>query len=112
MSIVGKNPESGVRIDLARPRDGGPPWRYEGEAMTPDASLRLAVVVTAEGEVSVEWAAGETGETGEGRESAAERVRLLVRAAYKHAREDGQPPPRRIQRWRSEVDLARPRRGG
>ena len=45
-------------------------------------------------------------------EGIAERVRLLMRAAYKHAREDGQPPPRRIVRWRAEVDLAPPRRGG
>jgi hypothetical protein len=35
-----------------------------------------------------------------------------MRAAYKHAREDAQPPPRRIVRWRAEVDVASARRGG
>ena len=111
MSIVGRTPESGVRIDVARSRDGGPPWRYEGEAVTRDERFAVTVTVSAEGEVSVEMPGGASAA------ATAERVRLLVRAAYKHAQaergEGGErvPPPRRIVRWRAEVDLAPPGRG-
>jgi hypothetical protein len=124
MGIIGDTPESGVRIDVARPREGGPPWRYEGEAVTSTGRLRLAATVSADGEVVVELgadeaseAAGEAGPPGAADPSSAataERVRLLVRAAYKHARAEGgegQPPPRRILRWRADADLAPPRRG-
>jgi hypothetical protein len=113
MSIVGRAPESGVRIDMTRPREGGPRWRYEGEAVTPDETFGLVVTVSASGEVSVETAArGAAGDP-----AIAERVRLLVRAAYKHAQSEGggegamSPPPRRIVRWRADVDLAPPGRG-
>jgi hypothetical protein len=105
MSIVGSNPEGGVRIDVTRPRDGVPPWRYEGEAVTPTARFALVAIVSADGDVVLELPADAPAGIGE-------RVRLLLRAAYKHAREDDQPPPRRIVRWRAEVDLASPRRGG
>jgi len=105
MSIVGNTPESGVRVDVTRPREGGPPWRYEGEAVTPTARWVLVSTVSAEGEVLVELGPGAP-------EGIADRVRLVMRAAYKHSRDDGQPPPRRVVRWRAEVDLALPRRGG
>jgi hypothetical protein len=105
MSIIGSTPESGVRIDVTRPREGGPPWRYEGEAVTATARCGLVCTVSAEGDVSVELPAEAPAAIGE-------RVRLLMRAAYKHAQGDDQPPPRRIVRWRAEVDLASPRRGG
>src|ERR1019366_5112626 len=49
MGIVG-TPESGVRIDVSRPRDGGPPWRYEGEAVTPEARHPVIAVVSADGD--------------------------------------------------------------
>ena len=104
MGIIGSTPESGVRIDVARPREGGPPWRYEGEAVTSAARFTLISTVSVEGEVRIELPP-------EAPEGIGERIRLLMRAAYKHAREDGQPPPRRIVRWRAEVDLASPRRG-
>jgi hypothetical protein len=32
----------------------------------------------------------------------AEKVRLIVRTAYKQAQADGEPPARRIVRWRSD----------
>jgi hypothetical protein len=105
MSIVGSTPESGVRIDVSRPREGGPPWRYEGEVVTSAARFALVSTVSAVGDVLVELPPEAPGGIGD-------RVRLLMRAAYKHAREDGQPPPRRIVRWRAEVDLASSRRGG
>ena len=105
MSIIGSSPESGIRIDVSRPREGAPPWRYEGEAVTAAARFPLATTVSADGEVLVELPP-------EAPEGIGERVRLLMRAAYKHAREDAQPPPRRIVRWRAEVDVASARRGG
>jgi hypothetical protein len=104
MSIVGDSPESGVRVNVSRAREGGPPWRYEGEAVTSAARFPLVATVTAGGEVLVELPAHAPDGIGE-------RVRLLMRAAYKHAREDAQPPPRRVVRWRAEVDVASPRRG-
>jgi len=108
MGIVGTTPESGVRIDVTRPREGGPPWRYEGEAVTPGARLSVTAVVSADGQVTVELAAG----AAPAMAATAERVRLLLRAAHKHAREDGQPPPRRVVRWRADGDVAPPRPGG
>jgi hypothetical protein len=105
MTIIGTTPESGVRIDVTRPREGSPPWHYEGEAVTSSARFALASTVSAEGDVVVELPA-------DAPDGIAERVRLLIRAAYKHAREESQPPPRRIVRWRADVDLASPRRGG
>jgi len=88
MGIIGDRPETGLRIDIERPRDGGPPWVYEGTATTPDAEARIRVTVGANGDVAVEAE----------RDDVAERARLIVRAAYKHA--DG-APPRRIRRWRA-----------
>ena len=105
MSIIGSTPESGVRIDVSRAREGPPPWRYEGEAVTSTARFAIVSTVSADGEVLVDLPP-------EAPEGIGERVRLLMRAAYKHAREDAQPPPRRIVRWRAEVDLASSRRGG
>jgi hypothetical protein len=123
MRIVGSTPETGVRIDVTRPREGGPPWLYEGEAVTSNARIPVKAVVSGEGQVTVELQLpagapaesvhdGPDGDTNGGLEGTAERVRLLLRAAYKHAREDAQPPPRRIVRWRADVDVAPPRRGG
>ena len=109
LSIVGERPESGVRIDVTRPLSGGPPWRYEGEAVTPEARFRMLAVVEAAGTVSVELPASEpqpapASERGELRDLR-EKVRLMLRAVWKHASEEPSgwvPPPRRIVRWRPE----------
>jgi hypothetical protein len=114
MSIIGHTPESGVRIDVIRPREGGPPWRYVGEAVTPHVRLRLSATVSAAGDVVVELGAEPTSPSSPSNAVTAERVRLLVRAAYRHARSEGgegQPPPRRILRWRPDADVAPPGRG-
>lgn len=96
MGIIGEHPESGLRIDISREREGGPPWRYVGDAVTPDARWAMRAVVEADGTVTVELEDPVPG--------VAEKARLIVRAAYKHAREidEHAAPPRRIQRWRAE----------
>lgn len=105
MSIVGEKPESGMRITLERPRDENPPWIYAGAIELPDLRLAIRVVVSAEGDVTV---------TADPADPAApplsadlgERVRLLVRTAYRQAKSDGEPPARRIVRWRPAGDPA------
>jgi|SRR5580704_14994021 hypothetical protein len=105
MSIVGPHPETGVRIEVTREVVGGPPWSYRGEAVTPDARYRLEANVSADGQVAVVLPP-------EAPNGVAERIRLLLRAAWKHAGEDALPPPRHIVRWRADVDVAPARRGG
>jgi outer membrane protein assembly factor BamD len=99
MGIVGDVPETGIRIEVERPRDGGPPWRYAGAVITPDARFALSATVSAEGEVAIELAPNAP-------EGLAQRARLLLRAAWKHARADDIAPPRRVVRWRAEWLLA------
>lgn len=101
MSIVGDRPESGVRIVLERPREGGPPWVYGGEAQVPDGAFALSVTIDDAGTVVVTF--GEPLGTSSDRApepDLAERVRLLVRTVYKQYKADGEPPARRIVRWR------------
>ncbi|AKV02356.1 hypothetical protein AKJ09_09019 [Labilithrix luteola] len=101
MSIAGERPESGVRIALERPRDGGPPWSYTGAAYVPDDTFALKVLVTAEGTVEVEvQAKGDSGNPPPA--DLAEKVRLIVRTAFRQAKTDDEPPARRIVRWRGE----------
>jgi len=102
VAIVGDRPESGVRIALERPRDAeDPPWLYAGEAAIPDATYALEVKVTAEGEVTV--VIGDAGIDGPpAPEDLAEKVRLIVRAVYRQAKADSEPPAMRIVRWRGE----------
>jgi hypothetical protein len=96
MGIVGGRPESGVRIALERPVSGAAPWRYEGTVATPDAEHPVACVVDDSGDVRVELAATAPPEL-------SEKVRLLVRTAYKQAKADGKKAPaRKIVRWRGE----------
>ena len=95
MGIIGHKPESGVRIDVERSHGDGPPWRYRGTAATAEADFPVAATIDAAGEVRVELAGAAPGEL-------AEKIRLILRAAHKHAADDGLPPPRRIQRWRPE----------
>jgi hypothetical protein len=92
VAIVGDRPETGVRIAIERPHEAAPPWSYEGAAYTKDATVPIRVVVGEDGTVTVSGALAA---------ELAERVRLIVRAAYKQARADGEPPARRIVRWRA-----------
>ena len=77
-----------------RPARGGPPWHYEGKVATAGAEFALTAIVSAGGEIAV--SAGSSLPEG-----AAEKARLLLRAAWKHARSDAAPPPRRLVRWRA-----------
>ncbi len=95
MSIVGQNPETGLRIEVERPRGGSPPWRYEGHAVTPSGRFFLVATVAADGLVVVELSAGAPAALGQ-------RARLLLRTVWKHAREDDADPPHRIVRWRPD----------
>ena len=94
MGIVGDKPESGVRIELERDRDGGPPWIYGGDAVTPEARVPVRVTVSSDGAVEVDGVDA----------ALAGKIKLIVRMAYKHAQDDevNAPPPRRIVRWRGE----------
>jgi hypothetical protein len=96
MGITGDHPESGVRVDVQRPRDGGPPWRYEGEAATAQERYPMTAVVGADGTVEVTLAPPGPAEV-------REKVRLILRSAWKHGQEDGTAPPRRIVRWRPQA---------
>jgi len=104
MSIVGSKPEAGVRIDVERPREGGPPWQYRGVVATPAEDVAIEATVAAGGEVTI-------GPLPPGApDGIAEKARLLLRAAWKHAQEEGLPPPRHVVRWRADSGLASPGR--
>ena len=102
MPIVGPRPESGIRVDVERPLHGGPPWRYAGHVATPEASFALEATLGEDGSADVSLPT-------DAPDGLDEKVRLLLRAAFKHAqglpgegRDPRRPPPRRIVRWRPE----------
>ncbi|MBX3192093.1 MAG: hypothetical protein KF819_34200 [Labilithrix sp.] len=101
MGIASERPETGVRIAIERPRDGGPPWTYAGAATLPDAAFPLRVTVSSEGVVGVELGASDEGAAAPS--DLEEKIRLIVRAAYRQAASDGEPPARRIVRWRGDA---------
>ena len=98
MPIVGERPESGVRLVVSRSGSEEGPWTYTGAAFLPDATFELAIRVGVDGLVSVEPAA--SGDTVPA--DLSEKIRLIVRTAYKQAKADGEPPPLRIARWRGD----------
>lgn len=76
-----------------RPARGGPPFQYAGKVATATEQFPLTAVVSEAGDVTVSADALPEG--------VAQKARLLLRAAWKHARDEGVPPPRRIVRWRA-----------
>jgi hypothetical protein len=94
VTVTGGLPSSGVRIAIARPKAAVAPWRYVGEAASAEGAQSVTVVVQAAGEVTVEGVAG----------GVADKVKAIVRTAWKHAAADepGAAPPWRIVRWRGE----------
>jgi hypothetical protein len=97
MGIVGDHPEGGVRFDLDRKSgDAASGYVYEGSAFTHDVEHRVCARVDASGVVTVDDEASLPKEV-------ASRAKLLLKTAWKHARDEGEgvAPPRRIHRWRS-----------
>src|SRR5579871_2603895 len=103
MPIVGPLPETGLRITVERAtdRDEGPPWRYAGHVATPIVEHALTAAIASDGTVEVRLEGVDPAVAGL-RGGLTERARLLLRAAWKHAHEEGAPPPRRIVRWRAD----------
>lgn len=95
MAIVGGHPESGVRVVVERPHAEGPPWQYTGEAATRDARFVVSARLDADGVVTVDLQPGAPA-------GLADKVRLIVRAGWKHAGDQGAAPPRRLVRWRAD----------
>jgi hypothetical protein len=98
--IASDRPESGLRIAIERAKDADAPWRYAGAAHAPHATFPLSVVVAEDGTAEVALAPSESGDAPP--PDLAERVRLLVRAAYRQALAEGRAPAWRIVRWRGE----------
>jgi hypothetical protein len=103
VAIVGERPQSGVRIAIERPREGGPPWSYAGAAYLPDAGYPLRVTVSADGDVDVALSpsTAQDGATAAPPADLDDKVRLLVRAVYRQSQAANEPPARRIVRWRA-----------
>jgi hypothetical protein len=103
MTIVGQMPETGFRIEIERSRLGGPPWLYEGAAVTPDARFPVRATLAVDGEVKVEVFSPAVFPRRTPPAPLAESLRRIVRTAYRHARDEDPhaPPPRRIVRWRA-----------
>jgi len=95
MPIVGKHPGAGIRFDLERTTVAAP-WVYTGSAFTPDREIPLRATVDADGVVTMEQGTGVPAEV-------AKRALWLLRSTLKHSADDrgGNPPPRRIHRWRA-----------
>lgn len=111
MAIIGERPETGVRIAVERPREGGPPWSYAGTAAVPSAVFPVQVTVSEAGDVDVVLSpAGEGGALPP--PDLAEKIRLIVRTAYRQAKSDDEAqgssprgrgaPVFRIVRWRAD----------
>jgi hypothetical protein len=103
--IVGERPQTGVRIAIERPRTEGPPWEYGGTAALPDALFPVRVTVSEIGDVDVALSLAQEPDA-ETRiappADLAEKIRLIVRAVYRQAKSDGEPPAFRIVRWRAD----------
>jgi hypothetical protein len=95
MAIIGSHPESGVRVNVERPQEGGPPWKYQGEAVTPAARYRVAATVEADGDIDVVLAA-------DAPKGLADKTLRVLRSAWKHAQAERVPPPRHVVRWRPD----------
>lgn len=101
MPIAGDRPEAGVRIKIERDKAlDDPPWRYAGALHVPEASFPVAVDVDASGEVAVAISPAPDGALPPG--DLTEKVRLIVRAVYRQAKAEGEPPAWRIVRWRGD----------
>jgi hypothetical protein len=101
VAFVGERPDTGVRIAIERPREGGPPWSYAGTTSVPDDAFPTQVTVGGAGDVDVVLGASQDGGAAPPPDLA-EKIRLIVRTAYRQAKSDGEPPAFRIVRWRAD----------
>jgi hypothetical protein len=85
-----EGPESGFRIEVQRAQDGGPPWTYDGHAISPTAAYGVSAVVERDGSVRVQLADGAPSRL-------VTKVAAVVRAAC-----GASEPPARIVAWRSD----------
>jgi hypothetical protein len=93
---VSNPPESGFRIEVERDADDdGPPWRYEGVAVTPSSEFTVAAVVEQSGAVHVEV-------EGDAPARLALGVTAMVRTACGRTTQPDSEPPVRIVRWHTE----------
>jgi len=93
MPITGSHPEKGIRIELTLGKNATNLDAYLGLIVTPDGEFRIEASVAASGEVSV---------LSDAPADLAEKTRLVVRTAVRHAAAEKSPLPRRIVRWRGE----------
>jgi hypothetical protein len=102
MGRISHYPESGVRIEISR-GEAGPPWRYEGHAVTPDAHFPLECVVEVDRSITVLLAP-------EAPQYLVHQVRFVVLAVFGEAKQHGEegPPPEKITRWRAMDRPSRP----
>jgi antitoxin component of MazEF toxin-antitoxin module len=87
--IASGRPTAGLRLRLVLRL----PRSYEGTVTTPNAEWDVRAEVDDEGEVTVHTTA---------RAELADYTRRVVRIAARHARDEGMPLPRMIQRWRAD----------
>jgi hypothetical protein len=88
MDPVPHHPESGLRIEVERQPEDGPPWCYQGRAVTPNGAYGLIAVVSEDGRVSVEVSSDAPAQL-------AVRVIRVVKTACAGL-------PQRIVQWRGE----------
>lgn len=101
VAIIGERPETGVRIAVERPREGGPPWIYAGTASLPVDVYPVQVTVTEAGEVDVALSPSRDGGVVPPADLA-EKIRLIIRTAYRQGKSDGEAPAFRVVRWRAD----------
>lgn len=89
MPITGSHPEKGFRIELGLEGKN----RYVGAIVTPDARFEATATIDESGAVEL---------TTDAPADFAEKTRLIVRTAVRHATAEKTGLPRRIVRWRGE----------
>ena len=93
MPITGSHPEKGIRIELTLGKNATNLDAYSGLIVTPSGEFRFEASIATSGEVSV---------ASDAPADLAEKTRLVVRTAVRHATAEKSPLPRRIVRWRGD----------
>jgi hypothetical protein len=93
MPITGSHPEKGIRIELTLGKNATNLISYSGLIVTPDGKFQLEATISANGEVTI---------SSDAPVELAEKTRLIVRTAARHAATEKSPLPRRIVRWRGD----------